>query len=184
MNQVQAPIAPPFQSTTSRSTISIYFFNIAQSWPASASPSLLDHSHQDQLHTCSISASKYICESLNLGFQQIFKLAGSWPAMWEDFGHQVHLPTCWITASMLAWSWPLLHLYTCSILASKWISEFTSSQPLSTSLALLDHSLQFHTLPASKCVSKVAQLQLPSAPLSSLNPGLQVYVQPHRIITS
>jgi len=74
-----------------------------------------------------------------------------------------------------------VHLQTCSITASKCISEFTRSRPPSASPNSLDHGLQmqlwFNSISASKCTSTLPRTRPPSAYLSSLNLGLQVHLQ-------
>ena len=49
MNRVSAPVAPPFQTTTSRLTPSMYSSTLTRSWPPSASPNSLDHRIQVHL---------------------------------------------------------------------------------------------------------------------------------------
>ena len=61
------PSRLPPELNSSRLTASLYFSNLARSWPPSASPNLLDHGLQVHLQTRLIAASK--CSS---------KLAWSW----------------------------------------------------------------------------------------------------------
>jgi len=79
------------------------------------------------------------------------------------------LPTCSHTHG------PQVHLHTCPITLLECVSNLTRSWPPTVSPNMLDYTLQRHiqtrSIPASKCISKLAKLQSPN----SLNHGLQVY---------
>jgi len=155
MNRVTAAIAPPSQSTASRSTTSKCSSNLVWSWPPSASPTSLDHGFQVHLQIRSITTSKCTSELYDLGLQ-------------------MHLQTHSIMASMCI---PELHdhsfqmhLHSRSITASKCISELND-------LGLQVH-LQTRPITASKCISELRDISLhvhpwvtwsrpPSASLSS-----------------
>jgi len=134
---------------------------LAQLWPPSASPNLLDYSLQvrtiDGLQTRSIIASKCISQ-----------FTWSWPRSASpnllDHGLQVHmingLQTHFITVSKCIFQFTRsralcaspnsfyhslpVHLSVHLISASKCISKPTRSRPPSTSLRLHDHSLPVH----------------------------------------
>ena len=109
-------------------------------------------------------------------------LARSWPPSASpnslDPGLQVYLQTHSITASKCITTLARLrppspqdhglqvHLQTRSITASKCISPNS-----------LHHGLQVRTSRASKCISKLARSRSRSASLSSIDQGLQVYLQ-------
>jgi len=95
-------------------------------------PSSHYHGFQVHLPTRSIKASKYISEVNSIPAAKcISKLARSRPPSSHDHGIQVHL-------------------HTCSIRASQCIPGFTQSRPPSV-------SLNSHSIPASKCISKFKQ---------------------------
>jgi len=85
---VSAPVAPPSWSTASRLTASKYPSNLDRSWPPSGSPNSLDHGLQTLLLLHLISASKCISN-----------LARSHPPCLHDYSLLVHLQTCSLTAS-------------------------------------------------------------------------------------
>ena len=66
-------------------------------------------------------------------------------------------------------------LQTCSIMASKYISEFTCSNSPSQSPNLLYHGIPVHTILASKRISKLTWLWPPCASQQSLDYDLPVY---------
>jgi len=97
MNIVSAPVAPPSQSTASRSTASKDSSNLGRSWPPSACRDSLDHG----LHLHTIMAS-----------QCISKLARLLPPSAALSSHALGLQ---------------VHLQTRLIMASEYISQFTRS---------------------------------------------------------
>ena len=66
-----------------------------------------------------------------------------------------------------------VHLQSHSITACKCASKLAPFRPPD----LLDHSCQVHTIMASKCISELAGSRSRSVSLSSLEHGLQVYLQ-------
>ena len=70
-----------------------------------------------------------------------------------------------------------MHVQTCSIAASRFISNLARSQPPSVSLNSHDYGLQTHSIMASMCISKLTRSRSRSASLCSLNHGLQVYLE-------
>jgi len=166
MNRVSAAVAPPSQSTASRSTTSKYSSNLDRSWPPSAFPKSLDHGLQVHLwvpldpglkvnfQTRSITASKCISELYNLQIRSIttskciskFTLSQPPNASPNPLHHglQVHL---WVTRSQ---------------------RPNASPNPLDLSLQVhlwvqLDLVLQMHlqtrSISASKCISELHNLQ-------------------------
>jgi hypothetical protein len=61
MNRVSASVSPPSHTSASRLGASKYFSNLAQLWPPSVSPNLLDYTLQ--VHT--LMASKFIFRNLH-----------------------------------------------------------------------------------------------------------------------
>jgi len=117
-----------------------------------------------------------------------------------DRGLQVHL---WVQLDLGL----QVHLQTRSITASKCISEFTRSRPPSASPNSHNHGLQVHlqtrsitassvslnshdyglqtrSIPASKCISKLARSRSRSVSLCSLDHSLQVHLQTRSITAS
>jgi len=92
----------------------------------------------------------------------------STPPILFDHGHHVYLPTRSIMASLDLRLH--VHLPTHSITASKCISEFTRS------LGLQVH-LQTRSIQVSNCISEFIRSQSPGAAPSTLDRGLQVYLQ-------
>jgi len=135
---------------------------LARSWPPSSSSTWLNHILHVYLQACTSTASKFTQSrpsngspnSLNHILQGISELARLWPLSSHDLG---------------------LHVQ---------ISKLAQSQPPSTSPRLLDHDLrvhrQVHSISASMCILKVAQLW----PLSLHNHGLQVHGQRRPITAS
>jgi len=91
------------------------------------------------------------------------KVTRSRPAYCHNHGLHVHLQSHWLMAFKCIpnrpWSGPPSASPTRSIMAS----NFAQRWPLGLSAHRLDHSLQVCALIASKCISKLAQSQPPSA---------------------
>jgi len=103
-------------------------------------------------------------------------------------------------SSNLAWSWPPVHLQTCSIiaiqmhlrhrvtLASKCVPILTELECWSASPNSVDRGLKvtlcIHAISVSKCISKLARWRPWSASPNSLNHGLQLHLWVHSISSS
>jgi len=117
--RVPAPVAPPSRSTTCRLTASKYSFNLARSWPPSASRHTLDHGIRLNLQCRSITGSKcaqswppseHLESRSKTGSKWDSKLALSRPRMVSpislDYGIQVRTIIVSKCISNLGWLQP------------------------------------------------------------------------------
>ena len=143
MNRVSAPIAPPSQTTASRLTASKYCFNLARSWPPSASPNSLDHSLQVYLQTRTITASKFpLSQPPSVSLNS------------HDYSLQVRtimaskciskLTLAWLpSASLNSPDYTLeVYLQSCFIQGCNCISKLIRLWPLCASPYLVEHGLR------------------------------------------
>jgi hypothetical protein len=132
---------------------------LAPSLPRFASPSLLDHSIQEYLQSCSITASKF---------------TRSRPSKCISYLTRSQPPSICLN--------PLHHglqvyLQTRSITPSKYISKLATSHPPSVSPNSLDYDIQVHSIMASNYISKLAQSWPWSISLSSPDSHFQAQLK-------
>jgi len=165
INTVSAPVAPPSQTTASRSTAPKSSCNLGLSWPQSASPNSLNHSFQVNLYPRPITASMF---------------AQWWPASAStnshDHGLQVHLQTRTITASKCISKLAQHSIRVYLKPRTNTLPKFAQSHHSSASPHSLDRGLQVHlqtrSITASESISNLARIRPPSSP----NHGLQLYL--------
>jgi len=161
--------------------VSLHVILIIRSWPlivASASrvPLYMIDCHQPALHgnskvksPCHIpTVARYLTDDYSLSTRRtVHRPLLSTSPIRVDHSIQMHLQTHSIIASTFPLSWrPTAHHQTCSIMASKCISNLTWLRSPSSH----DHGLQVHLQTCSITASKAAQLWPPSANLHIHSP--------------